>query len=130
LTLLDTNVLIHYLRGIEPVTSRVKSASPLDLAIPSIVAYELEYGTRKGGSPHRRAVLEGVLANLAEVPFDGAAAHAAAEIRVDLERAGETIGPLDLLIAGTAVSRGAALVTNNFAEFGRIRGLRLQDWSR
>lgn len=40
------------------------------------------------------------------------------------------IGQLDLLIAGTALSRSAILVTNNCEEFGRIRGLRLEDWSR
>ena len=75
-------------------------------------------------------MLADVLGHLNEVAFDGAAARAAAEIRVDLERAGETIGPLDLLIAGTALSRGATLVTNNGAEFERVRGLRLIDWSR
>ena len=45
-----------------------------------------------------------------------------------LEKQGSTIGPLDILIAGTAVSRGAALVTNNATEFSRVPGLRLLDW--
>jgi predicted nucleic acid-binding protein len=53
---------------------------------------------------------------------------AAAGIRVELEKRGLTIGPLDMLIAGTAVSRGAALVTNNAAEFSRVPGLRVLDW--
>ncbi len=127
--LLDSNVLIHYLKGSQPVTARVQTASPRELLVPSIVAYELEYGTLRSGNTHRRTMLSHVLGSLHEVPFDGAAARAAARIRVDLERAGVTIGPLDLLIAGTAVSRGAVLVTNNTREFGRIGGLRLEDWS-
>ena len=53
---------------------------------------------------------------------------AAASIRVELEKRGSTIGPLDMLIAGTAVSRGAALVTNNAAEFSRVPGLQVVDW--
>ena len=128
--LLDSNVLIHYLKGIEPLTSRVQAAPPSETAIPAIVAYELEYGTLKARNPRRRAMLSHVLAHLDEVPFDAAAARAAAQIRLELEKTGETIGPLDLLIAGTAVSRGAVLVTNNTAEFGRVRSLRVQDWSR
>jgi tRNA(fMet)-specific endonuclease VapC len=130
LILLDTNVLIHYLKGLEPVKSRMRASSPNEVAIPSVVAYELEYGTLKSCKAGRREALERVLSNLEEVPFDSAAARSAAEIRVDLERAGETIGPLDLLIAGTAVSRGAALATNNTSEFGRIKSLRLYDWSQ
>jgi hypothetical protein len=40
------------------------------------------------------------------------------------------IGPLDLLITGTALSRGAVLVTNNTKEFSWVKGLRLADWTR
>lgn len=63
------------------------------------------------------------------VPFDHEA-HEAARIRVELERHGSAIGPIDLLIAGTALSRGAILVTNNTREFSRVKGLRLADWTR
>jgi tRNA(fMet)-specific endonuclease VapC len=129
LTLLDSNVLIHYLRGVEPVTSRMKAASPAELAVPAVVAYELEYGTLKAGGARRRKMLSQVVGDLEEVPFDGAAARAAAQIRVELEARGQTIGPLDLLIAGTAVSRRATLVTNNTAEFRKVPGLRIQDWT-
>jgi tRNA(fMet)-specific endonuclease VapC len=72
--------------------------------------------------------LEAGLEHIRHVPFDSAAAMAAASIRVALEKRGSTIGPLDLLIAGTAASRGAALVTNNAAEFSRVPGLRVLDW--
>jgi len=41
------------------------------------------------------------------MPFDSEAVTASAKIRTELERQGLTIGPLDLLIAGTALSRGA-----------------------
>jgi tRNA(fMet)-specific endonuclease VapC len=63
-----------------------------------------------------------------KVPFDHTAAREAARIRVELERQGVVIGPMDLPIAGTAVSRGAILVTKNSKEFSRVRGLRLDDW--
>ena len=128
--LLDTNTLICYLKGVDAVVRRLQSASPREVAIPSVVAYEVEYGTLKSGSPRRRSVVAGLLAGLAEVPFDHDAAREAARIRLELERQGTVIGPLDLLIAGTAASRGAVLATNNTKEFARVKGLRLADWTR
>jgi tRNA(fMet)-specific endonuclease VapC len=70
-----------------------------------------------------------MLERLREVPFDREAARESARIRLELERRGNIIGPLDLLIAGTVLSRGATLATNNTREFSRIRGLRLEDWT-
>jgi tRNA(fMet)-specific endonuclease VapC len=129
LILLDTNVVVHYLKGDPAIVARIQKASPGELAIPAIVVYELEYGTLRSKLPaRRRRELEAGLAHIRHVPFDSAAAMAAAGIRVALEKQGATIGPLDMLIAGTAVSRGAALVTNNAAEFSRVPGLRVLDW--
>lgn len=130
MTLLDTNTLIHYLRGQPAVVSRLKDASPLQLGVPSIVAYEIEYGTVKIGSPRRREIVSELLAGIQQVPFDREAALESARIRIDLEARGLLIGPMHLLIAGTAVSRGAVLATNNTKEFSRIKGLRLSDWTK
>ena len=129
MTLLDTNILIHYLKGLESVVSRLQKASPREVAIPSVVAYEIEYGTLKTRSARRRAIVSELLAGFAQVPFDDAAARQAARIRVELETRGLVIGPIDLLIAGTALSRDAMLVTNHLKEFSRLKGLRLSDWT-
>jgi len=128
LTLLDSNILIHCLKGREPAVSRFRAAVPSEIAIPGIVAYELEYGTLKVSGTQRRRILSQMLDGLEVVPFDRAAARESARIRVELERRGVDVGPLDLLIAGTALSRGDALATNNIREFSRIKGLRLEDW--
>ena len=130
MTLLDTNTLIHYLRGHPPVVARLQSAPPRQIAIPSLVGYEIEYGTLKTGSQRRRAIIAQLLAGIQEIPLDREAALESARIRIDLEARGLPIGPIDLLIAGTAVSRGAVLVTNNTKEFSRIKGLRLSDWTK
>jgi tRNA(fMet)-specific endonuclease VapC len=116
LTLLDTNVVIHCLKGSEPITSRFIAATPSAIAIPSVVAYELEHGTWSIASARRRG-------------FYPLASLEAAHVRLDLERRGIVIDPLDLLIAGTVLSRGATLATNNTREFSRIKSLRLEDWT-
>jgi tRNA(fMet)-specific endonuclease VapC len=129
LILLDTNVIVHYLKGDPGVVAHMHKSPPGELAIPTIVVYELEYGTLRSKFPARRQrELEAGLEQIQQVPFDSAAAMAAARIRVELEKQGSTIGPLDMLIAGTALSRGAGLVTNNAAEFLRVPGLRVLDW--
>jgi tRNA(fMet)-specific endonuclease VapC len=129
LILLDTNVVVHYLKGDPAIVVRIHKASRGELAIPAIVVYELEYGTLRSKLPaRRRRELEAGLEHIRHVPFDSAAAMSAATIRVALEKQGLTIGPLDMLIAGTAVSRGAALVTNNAAQISRVPGLRVLDW--
>jgi tRNA(fMet)-specific endonuclease VapC len=55
-------------------------------------------------------------------------AMSAATIRAQLEQQGTPIGPMDILIAGTAVSLQATLVTHNVREFSRISGLAIADW--
>ncbi len=57
-------------------------------------------------------------------------ARAAGEIRAALARQGTPIGPYDVLIAGQAKARALTLVTGNLAEFQRVEGLRIEDWTR
>jgi tRNA(fMet)-specific endonuclease VapC len=49
-------------------------------------------------------------------------------IRAQLEQQGMPIGSLDVLIAGTAVTLQATLVTHNVREFSRVSGLAIADW--
>jgi tRNA(fMet)-specific endonuclease VapC len=129
LTLLDTNIIVYYLKGMPSVVARILAMEGPELAIPSVVAYELEYGTLKAKGSRRKELITRLLKDSVQVPFDHEAAREAARIRIELERHGSVIGPLDLLIAGTALSRGAILVTNNTKEFSRVKGLRLADWT-
>ncbi len=48
-----------------------------------------------------------------------------ARVGAALERGGQRIGILDLLIASTALLDDATLVTGNVREFGRVPGLRV-----
>jgi hypothetical protein len=45
-----------------------------------------------------------------------------------LEADGTPIGPLDTLIAGTALACRGVIVTRNVSEYGRVPGLIVEDW--
>ena len=76
----------------------------------------------------RRAALAEILRLIRILPLNESAAQASAEIRVHLEKAGTGIGPLDTLIAGTALAHSAILVTHNVGKFQRVPGLNVIDW--
>ena len=127
--LLDTNILIYYFRDEGEVAGKLLSKLPSEVAIPSIVIYELERGIAKSTSPRKRArQLESLVESIQVLPFGSQEAKAAARISRDLELAGMSISPFDTLIAGTALSNKAILVTNNQKEFARVKGLRLENW--
>jgi tRNA(fMet)-specific endonuclease VapC len=69
-----------------------------------------------------------VLSALLVAPFDQPADAEYADIRNQLERSGQMIGPNDLLIATHARALGVPLVTRNTAEFGRVAGLKVENW--
>ena len=94
-----------------------------------ITSYELYCGLAGANRPDQeRQKIEHFVSMIVELPFDAAAAVAAASIRAELERAGTPIGAYDMLIAGQAVASGLILVTNNVREFQRVRGLKLESW--
>ena len=126
---LDTNSLIYFFKGMGRVGARLLSAPPGEIAVPSVVLFELETGLAKSESPaRRRRQIDELLGTVQLLPFAAAEARAAAGVRALLERSGEQIGPFDVLIAGTALAHRATLVTHNLREFSRVPGLAVEDW--
>ena len=126
---LDTNTLIYFFKGMGEVKRHLFSHAPGEIYIPSIVIYELQTGIAKSTHPHkRRRQLTLLLEQVSVISFGEREAEAAAGIRTDLEARGLPIGPIDTLIAGTALAHSRTLVTHNTREFGRVKGLRVEDW--
>ncbi|MGD0832280.1 MAG: type II toxin-antitoxin system VapC family toxin [Terracidiphilus sp.] len=132
--LLDTNICIAL---INESSSRVRQRYFQATArqslphISSIVAHELWYGVAKSGRVVQNANrLTAFLSSaVAVLDYTEGDAHAAGEIRAELERRGERIGEYDTLIAGQAFCRNLVLVTANIREFARIKGLVVEDWT-
>jgi tRNA(fMet)-specific endonuclease VapC len=45
-----------------------------------------------------------------------------------LEKSSTPIGPNDLLIAAIGLANNVTLVRHNIGEFGRVDGLKFEDW--
>jgi len=126
--LLDTNVVIGLLNDMtSKLARRVRREKPADIAISAIVAHELFYGAFKSQRATQNVASTDSL-EFEILEFDKGDARQAGEVRAVLGSRGTPIGPYDVLIAGQAKSRNLILVTNNTDEFGRIPGLRLDDW--
>ena len=127
--LLDTNICI-YLINERPkkVLAHFKRHSLGDIGISSITASELAFGVAKSGSSKNSAALEAFLLPLNVVDYDVGAAMIYGDVRATLEKQGKTIGPLDMLIAASALSRQLILVTNNEKEFRRVSKLKVENW--
>lgn len=127
--MLDTNLCVRVLKD-RPKGARDRfNANADSLCISTIVLAELLHGAAKSARPdHNRQEVERFAARMEVLPFDVAAAGHAADIRATLERVGQVIGGYDLLIAGHARSQGLVVVTGNLGEFGRVDGLRCEDW--
>jgi tRNA(fMet)-specific endonuclease VapC len=126
---LDTNTVSYFFRGEGGVADRLLATPPRDIALSVVTSYELRFGVARVSKAKRLATqLETLLAWITILPSDDSVAQVAANIRVELERAGQRIGPLDVLIAATSLAANGVLITRNVTEFRRIPGLNLQNW--
>lgn len=128
--LLDSNVCIHLLNERHPqIEHHFRSHSPAEIALCSIVKAELLFGARNSQRVEANLQrLRGFFAPLASLPFDDRCADEYGQIRANLTAQGKLIGPHDMQIAAIARTYDAILVTHNTNEFGRITGLRMEDW--
>jgi tRNA(fMet)-specific endonuclease VapC len=100
------------------------------MAISSVTWGELIYGVERSSQPKRNlADIESMAARLEILAFDEKAANHFGQIRSELYRIGQPIGPYDMMIAGQARSSGLILVTNNVKEFDRVPGLMIENWA-
>jgi len=119
----DTDVLIDYLAGTQPVADQVRAYAESDrLQTSAITCFELLSGAldNKRGNRVRRLV-----AAIPVLPLDREAAAVAAVVRQRLARSGASIGMADSLIAGVAMAHNLPLLTRNRKHFENIEGLRL-----
>ncbi|AGX88128.1 type II toxin-antitoxin system VapC family toxin [Candidatus Symbiobacter mobilis] len=130
--MLDTNICSYVMRTL-PVTvqRRFESIGPEYLAISAVVLAELRYGAAR--HPTRStlyfAEIDNFTSRLDVLAWTSHAADHYARLRATLERRGQPIGNMDMLIAAHALAENAVLVTHNVREFERVPGLTVENWA-
>jgi tRNA(fMet)-specific endonuclease VapC len=129
--MLDTDTCSYIMkRSSQSVIKRLRAVPVSDVCISVITKSELLYGVEV--SPRRTqdaTALQAFLPHVEVLGFPDEAATHYAQIRADLKKRGQMIGANDLFIAAHARNLGLRLVTNNTAEFSRVKGLALENWT-
>jgi tRNA(fMet)-specific endonuclease VapC len=129
--LLDTNTASYVIKGNFPrVRERLLKVPIAEVGISVITEAELRFGVaRRPEAAMLRKVVEGFLVRVEILPWDSSAAQHYARIRAALEKEGEPMGNLDLMIAAQAMAAEVVLVAHNHI-FRRVKGLKVEDWSK
>jgi len=115
LMLLDTNVIIDFLRGRSNAVAYVRGL-PAPVLTSAIVVAELYAGVRDGAE---RSQLDGFLSAVTVVPLSNPVAVQGGLFRRQFGKS-HNVGLEDALIAATAQAEGATLVTLNLKHFPMI----------
>ncbi len=129
----DANVLVHLANrvpGWESIAAAYQAQPPGRVRLSAVTAHELRFMIlRAKASRAHVAALQALARSYPVEHFDLPAAHAAADVRYQLEAAGKPLGPYDALLAGHARRLGAVLVTDDEG-FRHVPGLSTENWLR
>lgn len=131
LYLLDTNIASSIIKGTSPaVDLRIAKTAISHLAISAVTEGELRFRTaRLPRATRLHVIVEDFFLRVTILPWDSDAAQAYGPLRAMLEREGQPMGNLDVMIAAHALALDAILVTNDHA-FARIKKLKVEDWTK
>ena len=126
--LLDTNVVIAFFNGSKAVLERVHSEIDR-IALSTLVVAELDYGAKASQKAEENLEkLYRFVDIVRVVPFDLECAKIFGTIKSKLRKMGKPTGEVDALIAATAMSNKAVLVTGNRKHFENVKGLKVEVW--
>lgn len=128
--LLDTNTISYAIKGKAPAVLSQMARVPINqMFISTVTEGELRYGVaRRPDATKLRQIVEQFLLSVRVLPWDSDVARVYGNFRADLERVGQPMGALDMMIGAHALAIDAILVSNDRA-FTRIKKLRVEDWT-
>ncbi len=126
--ILDTNIIIAYFKGSHIVKEKIVS-NIKEIAVSTLVIAELNYGAKSSQNAEKNLEkLSRFIDVIRIIPFDLSCALKFGDIKSKLRAIGKPTGEVDALIAATAITHKAILVTNNSRHFENIEGLEIENW--
>ncbi len=129
--MLDSDIASYLIKGRHPsVTRQFLERGFEGICISACTVSELLYGLDARPSEDRlRTGIVRFLERVSVIPWDTPAAEVHSRIQYRLDRAGQTIGAMDQMIAAHAIALGVILVTNNIRHHRRLEPeLTIENW--
>lgn len=129
--LIDTDIIIYSIKGNPVVRQHFLKKEHIPKAISVITYGELLFGAKKSGNIEKNlAVVYWIKELFPVVDINNSVMETFSGIKAMLQKSGNLIEDMDLLIASTAMTMNYALATNNEQHFSKIKGLRIENWSK
>ena len=129
--LLDTDILIYSLKAHEIVQQNLRHHLHDPINVSAITLMELYYGAYKSQKiANNLAKVKAIENSLEIIPVNREMVEIFGVLKSDLEKVGKPLDDFDLILAATAMSHNLIIVTNNEKHFGRIDGLKMENWSK
>ena len=129
--LLDTDILIYSLKAHEIVQQNLRHHLHDPINVSAVTLMELYYGAYKSQKiANNLAKVKTIENSLEIIPVNREMVEIFGVLKSDLEKVGKPLDDFDLILAATAMSHNLIIVTNNEKHFGRIDGLKMENWSK
>lgn len=124
--LIDSDVLIYFLKGKQEAVATLSGILPSELYISRINYAELFYGAYNSARVEENLkIIVPFLKNFQVLEFDEEAAVIFAKEKSRLKKTGNIIADMDLMIASIAIRNDCTLITNNLKHFERVWNLNI-----
>jgi len=129
--MLDTDICSYIMREKPLEVLRRFDALEMEQFSISVITYaEFMFGIENSpNSKKHRATVEKFILHVDILPWDQSAAQHYGQIRVDLQKQGNPIGAMDMMIAAHARANKRTLITNNEKHFSRVSKLKIENWT-
>lgn len=128
--LIDTDILSYYFKGDSLVVENFKKyLTEYDIIEISLITYyEIMSGLLHKNAHKQLEIFNDFVTENIVIALTEESCKISSELYSKLRIKGELIDDIDLLIAGVAIENEMTLVTNNESHFGRIPGLKIENW--
>ncbi len=128
--LLDTNIVIYFLKGKFGIKDKIRNVGLINCAISEITVAELYFGAEKSDfREDNYNTINEFIDEITIIPIFNSIKIFGRE-KARLRKIGKIISDFDLLIGSTAIANEFVMVTHNTSEFERLQDVILEDWAQ